>query len=124
MENQLRSTLKGNALFSLGSGLSLLLFSDQIMAFLKISPSIVLKLIGFGLLFFVLFLTFVAYKNKLNTSLVYTIIALDIAWVIASIIILIFDPFAISFPGKSVMFLIAMIVSVFALLQYKLISRL
>jgi hypothetical protein len=124
MENQLKSTLKGNALFSLGSGLSLILLSDQIMAFLAITSTFPLKLIGFGLLFFVLFLTFVAYKNKLNTGLVYTIIALDIAWVIASILILIFDPFAISFPGKSVIFLIAMIVSVFALLQYKLIRRL
>ena len=124
MENQLRSTLKGNALFSLGSGLSLILFSDQIMAFLAITSTFPLKLIGFGLLFFVLFLTYVAYKNKLNKSLVYTIIAQDIAWVITSIIILIFDAFAISFPGKSVMFLIAMIVSVFALRQYTLYRRL
>lgn len=124
MENQLRSTLKGNALFSLGSGLSLILFSDQIMAFLAITSTFPLKLIGFGLLFFVLFLTYVAYKNKLNKSLVYTIIAQDIAWVITSIIILIFDPFAISFPGKSVIFLIAMIVSVFALRQYTLYRRL
>lgn len=124
MENRLRIILKANALFSLVSGLSMILFSNQIMAFLNISPSIVLELIGFGLLFFVLLLTFAVYKNKLSKNLVYIIIALDITWVISSVIILIFDPFTISILGNVAIVLIAMIVSLFALLQHKLIRRL
>ncbi len=112
----LRSTLKVNAIFSLLSGLELLVFNRPISQFLGWSNTWIIALIGLGLLAFAGVVWQVAKSPKSKSNSVKTIIAADISWVILSII-LIALPTVLSFEGKWATGILADIVAVFAILQ-------
>lgn len=118
-EEKLKNTLKANALFSLISGLILILFSEEIAILMNLTSNLPLTIIGLGLILFVLFILFVSYKKVLNYKLVKGIILQDLLWVFGSIVLLLLMPFGISLLGNILISVIAFIVSCFAFLQYK-----
>ena len=123
-EKKLRAVLKGNALFSLASGLSLLLFSKKLGAIMNVQNADVLHYIGIALLIFVALLLYNAFKSKINKTLIKSIIVQDWAWVLGSLVLLVLNPFQISTTGNILIALVALIVMSFAMLQQRSLQQL
>lgn len=118
-ESKLRNILKANALFSLVSGLVLILFPEDTAIKMNLTNNLPLVIIGLGLILFAAIILFISYKKSLNYQFVKSIILQDLLWVLGSIILLIVMPFGISVWGNILISLIAVIVFCFAFLQYK-----
>ena len=118
-EIKLRKTLKRNALFSLISGLTLLIFPASIAPFMNLTNDLPMTIIGAGLVLFVMFTLFVAYQKTIRLILVKIIIIQDTLWVAGSIILLLTNPFEISNKGSFVIAIIAIAVLYFSFQQRK-----
>ena len=118
-KNRLQLALKGNASFSSISGFLLIIFPDQVSNIMEQENPLVFSIIGIGLLLFVALILYTIKRKNTNYLLLKSIIIQDLIWVIASILLLLFDPFNISFSGKIIVSIVACIVFYFALLQYK-----
>ena len=123
-EIQLRNTLKINASFSLLTGIVLLLFSQSMVDFMNLGPSLIYTVIGIGLIIFVVYLSFASMKKKINKWVIQSIIVQDFLWVIGSIYIILFNPYPITMAGSISIVIIALIVMTFALFQRKYLSML
>lgn len=113
----LRLALKANALFSLSTGLSLLLFSKPIARLMYLEQSMILLLIGIGLLLFVITLARLAFAKSIKAREVKTIIYLDWAWVIGSVVLLVWQPIPFSVLGSIMIGIAAFMVMVLAIAQ-------
>ena len=119
--NILQTSLKSNAAFSLLSGFLLIVIHGKIAQLFGVSNATVFWVIGIGL---VLFAATVYWESiKLRPLQVFSIIVQDLIWVIASIILLIFNPFQISFWGNVLIAVVALIVFIFALAQSSGLSK-
>jgi len=87
-EGLVRNTLRGNAIFSVVSGLFFTFAAGPIATFVGISSSVAVVVIGLGLFPFAYAVFRVANSVSLNKQNIKTIIGLDIAWVIASYVFL------------------------------------
>jgi hypothetical protein len=116
----LRNTLRGNGVFSTISGVSFMLASAQIAAFLGVSPdaAILIALIGVGLLGFAAILFRSTSRQMLDLTMSIAAIAGDVLWVLGSLVILIADPFGFSTAGRWATLIIADAVATFAILQF------
>lgn len=113
----LQKALVSNAAFSVCSGLILSFFSNQFSEWFQTdnkTPFFVigLLLLGFSLLVFIEF-------NKQRPFWIKIIIAQDIAWVLVSAVLVVFNPLSISLLGNVIVFLVAIIVAFFAFFQWK-----
>ncbi len=115
----LRNILLLNALSSGATGLLLLMAARPIAALFDMQ--ITLPFIGAGifLLLFATFVLLVALKQPLNLAAVKIVTALDIIWVIASLILVVEIHAFISLPGRVIILAVAAWVALMALLQYK-----
>ncbi|GJM36297.1 MAG: hypothetical protein DHS20C18_52980 [Saprospiraceae bacterium] len=120
----LRLTLKANATFSALCGLLILLFYNKLAAFMQVSATSILIVIGVGLLLFETFLWWVATRPHINRTLVKSIIIQDWLWVIGTVIICVFQAFGISTGGYWLMVAIGGLVGTFAILQSMFLRRL
>ena len=118
MATLLKTALKTNALFSFSTGVSCLVLPQQLGNWMNIQNSTVFYILGIGLIFFAAFVAFTAFQKEVITSLVNQIIVQDVLWVLVSIILLIMNPFGISFVGNMMILIVAIIVLIFAILQY------
>lgn len=123
-EKSLRNALKGNAVFSFISGMTLIVFNGKVEQVMNISETFVLQVIGIGLLLFVALLLYSAFRKKLDIRQVKFIIIQDWAWVVGSLVLLIFDPFAISTIGNVLIAVMTAVVALLAILQMKPLSKL
>ena len=123
-EKNLRNALKANAVFSLTSGLILILFSKNIAQLMTVSNTQVFPLIGGGLLLFVVSLVLNAYKKNISAFQVKAIIIQDWLWVVASLVLLIFNPFQISMIGNGMIAGVALVVATLAILQNSALNKL
>lgn len=114
----LRKSLTGNATFSLISGLLLIFGSRTLGPILGLPDGYWLTWVGFGLLLFVGFIGIVL-RIGMPRFWVNTIIIQDIIWVVASLFVLIVNPWSISNTGLFLIAAVAFIVGVFAVLQFK-----
>ncbi|KAA3659455.1 MAG: hypothetical protein DWQ04_22275 [Chloroflexi bacterium] len=87
-EGLLRNTLRGNAIFSVISGLLFTFAAGQVATFTGIPSTIVVLVIGISLLPFAIIVFRVATSSPLDKKGAKTIIGMDIAWVIASYVFL------------------------------------
>ena len=120
-----RRALLANAVFSFATGLicvlapswvaGLLLTGDFIFE-LVTSPFLILDL-GIGLLLFAGLVFYAARKPMLNLTLVKAISVADLAWVLLSLLVLVFAPAALTSIGFTLMMAIAIVVLVFAMEQ-------
>lgn len=115
------NTLKANALFSLVSGLSMIVFQHHLPALFALAAyhSLTFTIIGSCLLFFSAIVFAVSIQKTVNQLLVNTIIILDILWVIDSLLIALTNVFNISQTGLMIIVGVAVIIGVFAYLQRK-----
>jgi hypothetical protein len=113
----LRNTLKGNGIFSIVSGAGIALGSSAIAPFMGLENSLILVVLGVGVVLFGVSVWRVA-MGILDTPKGMTIAVLDALWVIGSIALLIADPFTLTSEGKWAVLIVADIVGVFAILEY------
>lgn len=113
----LRNTMRINALFSVTCGLAMLLFSGPLTAFLGIPHPLYLLIIGGGLLIFSADLFTNTRRTELHQTRVKQAIAMDGAWVLGSILVLVLIDGVFTRAGWWTIAIIADIVAVFAVLQ-------
>ncbi|PHQ70594.1 MAG: hypothetical protein COB93_05095 [Sneathiella sp.] len=119
----LGTALLMNAVFSGVTGLACLLFADTIVPWTGIA-SWILYALGVGLLIFAADVAFTATRAPINLVFAKLIIVSDAAWVVGSILLLIFFSGLLTFNGQLIVELIAIIVAVFATVQSVGVSRL
>ncbi len=118
--NNLQMSLAANATFSSISGLVLILMHQKISELFHLENSTVFWIIGIGLLLFSM--TILLQIKKQNRNRVLLIIAQDLLWVVGSVLLLILKPFSISSFGNTAIGIVAVIVFIFAILQWKSLS--
>lgn len=115
----LRSILYGNAVFSGLSGLFLAFFSASAADFLGPERAAGFLLItGIGLVAFAAGILFFTSRSRLSPNFVLAVIIADVTWVIASLLLLIGGWIPFSMAGQWTVGLIALVVDVFATLQF------
>ncbi len=113
--NHLQKALLFNALFSGLCGIVLIAFHTQIASLFGVANSTVFWMIGIALLYFIG--TIIYEINKQGLRAILWIIVQDFLWVIASLILLLLDPFQLSFTGNLIIALVALAVLLMAVNQ-------
>lgn len=122
MMNLLQKILLGNALFSLISGLVLLVFCSSLAHIFEVHNEAPFRLLGIGILLFSVFVFWVVKRQ--NTKLAISIIIMDLLWVLGSLLLVIWRPFSISATGQLLIGVAALIVLIFAIAQWKALGQL
>lgn len=117
--SSLRRALLANAIFSALTGLALATMALYFGQFLGVTNPLVLRIIGIGLLFFVVILLRTAVQQEINTQHVKVIISLDVLWVIGSITLLGLQLFSLSLTGYWAVAIIALIVAGLSYWQFR-----
>lgn len=113
---RLRHALVGNAMFSASCGLILLAFSDPLAASFGVLSG-ALVAVGVLLLPFAVGLAFSARRTVLRRGEVWLAISLDVAWVLGSAVLLVFEPVEFTATGVAAIVGVAACVSFFSVLQ-------
>ena len=121
--NLLRRALLGNCIFSMLSGLFFLLAANPITNFLGLDLPMVISVTGINLLLFAAIVYKVATASPINRTLALIIVALDVAWVVGSIMLIFVNMVPLTTAGKWAIAIVADIVSLFAIAQYIGIRR-
>jgi len=117
-DNLLRNALRGNGVFSGISGLILIGDAGPIAAFMGIGYTLPFIVVGVGLLLHAANLLINTAQRPVSKALGWFAIVGDAVWVVASIIILMTDAFALTSGGKWTLMIVADIVLIFAIVQY------
>jgi len=115
----LKKWLLTNATFSSISGLTLIVLNNWLQSILGFKNDWVLLIIGINLLIFSACVAWVSLPNTINKRWVYTICILDAAWIIGSIIILLFSPFDLTEAASWIIGAVAIVVGVLGIQQYR-----
>ncbi|MEM7735300.1 MAG: SRPBCC family protein [Deinococcota bacterium] len=119
----LRAALSANAIFSFMCGITLVIAPARVATWLGGAPSIVLRVIGIGLVVFAFDLIHQASRKRLATWRALYASAADYLWVLATLILLAFFPNALSAQGQDLVLFIALCVFVFGSWQLLGIRR-
>ncbi|QXP58468.1 hypothetical protein [Olleya sp. HaHaR_3_96] len=106
--NPLQKALKINALFSSLSGLLIVALHQQIATVFETSNTTVFWSVGLILIYFALTIWY-EIKAQRKLAIIWIIIQ-DYTWVLASVILILFNPFKITFIGNFIIGAIALIV--------------
>ncbi|PCJ63929.1 MAG: hypothetical protein COA58_14965 [Bacteroidetes bacterium] len=119
--NKIQKTLSINAIFSLASGLGLIVFHKQIANVFEVNVSTVFGIIGFGL--FLFSLSIIREIKLQRRASIKKVIALDYIWVLGSALLLVFRPFKISSMGNNTIAIIALVVLFMAINQSQALAQ-
>jgi len=114
----LRVALLGNAIFSLVSGLALLLYASPISTWMELPFPLIYRLIGVGLLIFSADLFHQVTQRRMQTWRVVYTLAGDMLWVIATAAGILFYFHQLSANATLSLTIVASIVGAFASVQY------
>ena len=106
--NKLQKALKINALFSSTFGIIMILLNHQIAKLFGTNNNTVFWIIGLILIYFALTIRYEIVKQR-KIAIIWIIIQ-DYIWVLGSLILIIFNPFKITFIGNLIIGIIALIV--------------
>lgn len=120
----LRRALTANVIFSLASGAAMLLAGSQIAALMGLASALPVQAIGAAVLLFSPLVWAIARRSPINAGHAWIILALDIAWVVASALEIALNPFGMSSAGLWLVAGIADAVAVIALFEYLGLRRL
>ena len=118
----LRLALRGNATFSLFSGLVLVIFNGAIRDLMGIEPSWLLPAVGGGLALFALDLIRTAAGPRIDARKAWAIVLMDAGWVAGSAGLVALG--ILTSTGHWIVVGVALVVADFALLQYAGLRRL
>lgn len=114
----LRRTLQGNGLFCGISGIVFIVGAGPITTFLGLSSPSILVVIGIGLLLYAASLFMAAARQTITRQTGFLYAIMDTVWVLGSIVLLLTNWVPFTAEGKWSIGLVALIVAVFAELQY------
>ena len=97
----------------------MLFFSSNLKMLFNIVNAYVFPVIGGSLLFFAVFVWYVASKKLTNKILVTTITVLDLLWVLVSLIIVNFGLFDLTKEGNIIIIIVAIWIGFLAYKQFK-----
>ncbi|MBW1294766.1 hypothetical protein [Aquimarina litoralis] len=106
--NQLQKALQTNALFSITSGIILILLNKQIATLFGTTNNTVFWITGSILIYFSATIWYEIKKQR-RKAIIWIIIQ-DYVWVLGSIILMVFNPFELSKTGIMIIGIIALIV--------------
>lgn len=114
----IRRILYGNAIFSGVSGLLFIVASRPIANFIGLDASLAMFVIGIGLAGYAVLIYMNASRAEISRSFVLFAIIGDSSWVLLSILLLVTGWVSFSMEGKWAVGIIAVIVDIFATLQF------
>ena len=114
----LQRALLGNAAFSGISGLVMVLAAGALSLLLGLGNPLILVIIGAILLLYMPILVWLSNQSPVPAHFAWEVIALDLVWVIGSLVLIFTALVALTSSGKWAIALTADIVFVFAVLQY------
>lgn len=120
----LRRALTANLFFSLATGAAMLLAGGPIAALLGLASPLAIQALGAAVLAFCPLLWAIARRSPIDASHVRIILALDVAWVLASALLIALNPFGLSSAGLWLVAGLADLVAVIALFEYLGLRRL
>lgn len=115
----LKNVLKVNGISSGATGIGLMVFSGFFAALFDVTTRVPFVAVGLFLSVFASFVMITALQEHLRLKWVKTIIALDVSWVLGSVVAVIWLNGTISMIGIMLIILVAVWVGAMAILQYK-----
>jgi len=113
-----RNALYGNSAFSFLSGLAFLLFSKAVAAFLGISASWTVLVLGIGLMLYGIEIFLGARAEPVHAGIARFAVYADFTWVVLSALLIFTNFIAFTTAGKWGIAVVADIVLTFVILQY------
>ena len=117
-QSSIRRILYGNAVFSGMSGLLFIFAARPVADFIGLDTSLAILLIGIGLLGYAALLYINASRAEISRSFVLLAIIADTTWALLSVLLLLTGWVSFSVEGKWVVGILAVIVDIFATLQF------
>lgn len=118
-EQTLKRALLANALFSIISGLTLIVFSQPVAELVGLGAPRLYQITGAGLLAFAGYVVWTATRSPINTYEALQISLGDFLWVLGTVVIIAFAYSSLNPAGILVMLLVAAIVLAFGIGQLK-----
>ncbi|MDB4292895.1 hypothetical protein N9954_05755 [Maribacter sp.] len=119
--NHLQKSLRANAVFSIFSGLTLVLFHSKIARLFGQETTTVFWIVGLILLYFT---ATIVYEIRRQRYLAVVWISIqDFLWVLGSIVLLVFEPFEISKIGRGIITVVALVVLYMGLNQLRALLK-
>lgn len=112
----LRMALTGNALFSVISGVAILLANRWLVRFLGLPRDVSLAILGISLIVYAALLWLNARRARPRITDAWAAVVMDLVWVVGSYILIFVVP--LSLGGKWVVALVAELVLAFAIAQW------
>jgi hypothetical protein len=112
----LKNALTGNAVFSVLSGLAILIAKRWLVRFMGLPDKVSLTVLGVSLIAYAVILWFAAHRPRIKLSDAWIAVIMDTVWVAGSYALIFAVPF--SAGGKWVVALVAELVMVFAIVQW------
>jgi len=117
----LRKALTGNAVFSVLSGIAIVLANRWLVRFLGLPEKVGLGIVGLSLIVYAVILWRNARRPTIKVAGAWVAVVMDLAWVAGSYVLILVVPF--SAGGKWMVALVAELVLAFAILQWFGIRR-
>jgi hypothetical protein len=117
----LKKALTGNALFSVISGVAILIANRWLVKFLGLPDKVSLVLLGISLIVYAVLLWLNARKAQIKITGAWVAIVMDFVWVVGSYALIVVVPFSVG--GKWVVAVVAELVLAFAVLQWMGVRR-
>src|SRR5437868_1667212 len=114
----LRRALQANAAFSSISAVICIVGAPSVATWLGIASPLALIVFGLVVLVFAAWVLMITLRHPLHPSTARVIWWLDVAWVVASPIVLIVNPFSLTSAGQWAVGSVALIVLDIAILEY------
>lgn len=115
--NLLRTALRANGIFSALSGILLALGASQFPSLMGVGTSLFYSVLGIILLFHAGMLFFFTRTETIRPAFAWYAILGDVAWVLATVVILLSNNIGLSSTGNWILLIIGDIVLVFAIVQ-------
>ncbi len=119
MNNQLNLSriLLANGVFCSTSGLIFTLAANPLAGFLNTLP-LVMTILGIGLLLYGMFIMYMSMRSAITRDFTLFTVLADSAWVVFSVLLLILPMFNFAADAKWAIGVVAVVVDVFATLQF------
>jgi len=121
---RLKFALTFNAIFSFVTGLLLVTMPDYISQLFGVNHGASFSYLGLSLVLFSIIVLYVSRQRHIHILNALIISLLDLIWVLASLIILILDPFQFKMTGDIIIAAVALIVLLIAIMQIFGITKL
>jgi len=118
-ETTLKLWLTVNMVFSLTSGLLMIILNKMLKSIFGINEGWVFPIIGVGLISFSGYIFWVIKYHLKNKKWIYSICLMDLLWVLGSLFLIIIQPLSFTKMAYTLITIIALIVAFLGVQQYR-----